>query len=1849
MRLTSWLHSLRTAAFGVSLPRGRRTSQRLGRVTEVLEERTLLSASFSLELVHQDAIEGAAIGSGNTAEFIVHKTAIDNGGASAGVFLAISETGTAVATPDQDYQYNDYYFNLSDAGSPPIPATRNMKTGQLGIWVNTFNFAADGTARFYVVARQDNLVEGTENVHLQLVINSSTDMYHDTLGDNSALDLRILDATPIVTVTASDPDAREPGNGQSGDPGTFTFCRSGGDQSQSLTVNFYVSGTATNGVDYLQIPTSVTFAAHQSNVTLDVSPLVDLVDPGDEQAIVTLNPGSGYLVGTENAATVTIHLPLGDEDIRGVTISSTPGLAQEDNDHAGVTSQTFQITRSGGTTGDLTVNFSLSGTATNGTDYSQLPTGSVVIPGGQSSVSLVVTPIWDQVQNEGDETVKITLTSTSDTNFPVLTAGDHATITIRDANYPAVWISTSVADADEVTPQGNPGQLQMLVHVDRPSQHCSYPVTIPYTISTTDRDGVVMATNGVDYQSLSGSVTVGGTATSATINITTIWDTIYEPTETVELTLNPVGTQAYYTLGSSTTADARIHNVASAIVSLSVADAAAAEEGPNGGDPVPARLTFTRTNGDLSVPLAVSFSDYGMATLGVDFTGLSSPVTIPANQSSITILATPVWDTLKEGPIGADGKPNGIEDFNIHLISGPGYEVAAGQVDQQFTITDAPTPVISITASDSEAAEDDGTNGPNSGSWTISRTGGTTQPLVVTVSLSGTATSGTDYTTAPAVTSTVTIPVGSSSVSVQLNPIWNPELEPVAPDNTVPPQDVGKEKAKLTIFESSSYDVSPTQNQADIWIADAPLSTVTVAVSNPLASEQGGQNYSAQAGSFTFTRTGSLSQSLHVSLGINTGLSGFGYASSADYTFSPDISGGVTFPQGQSSVTVTVTPKQDQNYAEGDETLKLTIVVGSPQLYENGSPNGAQITIQDAPLPLVTVSVTSSFAKEEGTDGNPVPGFFVLNRTGDLSSALTVNCQTSYVTGSAAGGTDFHLVAGASSNGVGVGTFPIGVSRITVQLNPVWDDIVEGDETIKLQVTPALGYRTDSSSDSGQVTIMDRPVPWVSIDTVADAQEEGLTGDPVPGFIRISRWTGSNLRPLTVSFVIQANSTASAGIDYDGPILNGFAIIPAGQSYVDVSVNPRQDTDNQESTETVVAALTPSGKYQFTDPSTTLLIADSPSPRVQVDATDSTAAEPATGPADTGTFTVSRVGRSNQSLTVQLAVSGTATSGADFTSSPSLSGSNLTITFNPGELSKTITITPLADQDYQEGVENVGLTITPNSAYLVQLGHEQASVSIADAPNVMTVELFASVSETGEAVSNSMQMMGMPPYTPPPAVATLTRTGRTDQAVTVQVHVAGNATYGSDYTSSPAASGSTISVDFAPNEVTKTIQITAITDALVELEENVFLTISNTSAYHIGNRYVANLGIHDNHSTVTVLATDPFATEPSSMFGMPDNGTFAIQRVDGDLSQPLTVSFSLGGTASSTDYSAYSNYNGTATTVTIPAWQTYATVTLTPTADSLAEGLEIAGLTLASGPDYAVGVPDRDFINIGDSIIPTYIVTAPDADATEPFSTSSMPDTATFHIAKLGGSSSNDTVTFNFSGSATLYSDYSVSGYSLSNNYGGGYSISVGSYGADVTVFPNADNDWTEGNESVVLNLDDQFVSDQNSSFQQATITIHPAVNNPPTINGTLNSSYSMLEDSTGQAISFSVNDQETYPSALTVQATAVPAGLVNVNAYSMGMGMPGDRQLLITPVPNQNGMATVTITVTDGNGATATKTLQVQVTPVNDVPSFTGGSGATVNENAGRQTIANWASGISAGPRTKVIRPFRSRSPVLH
>ena len=87
-----------------------------------------------------------------------------------------------------------------------------------------------------------------------------------------------------------------------------------------------------------------------------------------------------------------------------------------------------------------------------------------------------------------------------------------------------------------------------------------------------------------------------------------------------------------------------------------------------------------------------------------------------------------------------------------------------------------------------------------------------------------------------------------------------------------------------------------------------------------------------------------------------------------------------------------------------------------------------------------------------------------------------------------------------------------------------------------------------------------------------------------------------------------------------------------------------------------------------------------------------------------------------------------------------------------------------------------------------------------------------------------------------------------------------------------------------------------------------------------------------------------------------------------------------------------------------------------------------------------------------------------------------------------------------------------------------------------------------------------------------------------------------------------------------------------NYALFSAAPAVAADGTLTYTPAANAFGVAHVTVQL-QNSGGTSTATFAITVNLVNVAPSFAAGANQAINEAAGAQTVAGWATNISAGP----------------
>jgi K319L-like, PKD domain/Calx-beta domain len=442
---------------------------------------------------------------------------------------------------------------------------------------------------------------------VQLIVN-------DGLVDSPPDTVVIAAHDSVVTIAAAD-DAAEAGP----DPGAFTVTRTG-PTTDPLTVEYRIAGSATNGIDYQAIDTSVTIPAGSSTVTVTIIPIDDSLTEGTEEVVLTVAAGAAYAVGRPGIAGLTIA----DDDLAVVTVTATDPEAAE----AGPTIGTFTITRSGDDlSAALPVIVSRDGTAVDG-DFASLGGGTLVvmIPAGETSAMVTITPLPDNLV-EGPETVVLTIDPSL--RYVVGTPST-ATVTIAD-DPPVVNVTTTDPDASEAGPASG------VLTFTRIGGDLAAALPVFLTPGGS-------ATNGLDYAGIGDRVTIPANQTAATLTIAPLADNLVENAETVILTID---TRPSYVIGMPSVAMLTIADDPP-VVTVTATDLNASESGSD-----PGLFTFVRSGGDLAAQLSLIVSRGGTATNGADYAGIGGSsfiVPILPNQTSATVTITPVDDTAVEGP-----------------------------------------------------------------------------------------------------------------------------------------------------------------------------------------------------------------------------------------------------------------------------------------------------------------------------------------------------------------------------------------------------------------------------------------------------------------------------------------------------------------------------------------------------------------------------------------------------------------------------------------------------------------------------------------------------------------------------------------------------------------------------------------------------------------------------------------------------------------------------------------------------------------------------------------------------------------------------------------------------------------------------------------------------------------------------------------------------------------------------------------------------------------------------------------------------------------------------------------------
>ena len=415
---------------------------------------------------------------------------------------------------------------------------------------------------------------------------------------------------------------------------------------------------------------------------------------GSELSIAATSATIEYCTGRDlNMGWALDYYPSGT--LPTVSISATDANAAEQSQDTG----TFTISRGTATSGNLTVNYTVGGTATSA-DYTQTLTGSVTISDGNSTATITITPVDDSTEEDDPETVILTLAS--GTGYTVETPSS-ATVNIADndgteetiasinftasgsveSGWTSVYGSASspvdLGDGLTLTISGN--TLSSGVNGEPTTMFPSNVGSTYNFLSNAINTTTLFRISGLDtsktysfdfFESRDdasasgdrtatftiGSTSVGVNPIGNTGSLLTISNISPNSSGIVDVTMSKIDGQYGYInamiIRTSVESDPE--------VSITATDATAAEQGPDTGTFTISRGTATSGN------LTVNYTIGGTASSGDYTPTLTGSVTIADGNSTAAITITPVDDSTNE---------DDPETVTLTLTSGTGYTVGA--------------------------------------------------------------------------------------------------------------------------------------------------------------------------------------------------------------------------------------------------------------------------------------------------------------------------------------------------------------------------------------------------------------------------------------------------------------------------------------------------------------------------------------------------------------------------------------------------------------------------------------------------------------------------------------------------------------------------------------------------------------------------------------------------------------------------------------------------------------------------------------------------------------------------------------------------------------------------------------------------------------------------------------------------------------------------------------------------------------------------------------------------------------------------------------------------------------------
>ena len=1314
---------------------------------------------------------------------------------------------------------------------------------------------------------------------------------------------------------------------EEGETASFVVTLSG-EVSGTVSVPYTTAnGTAESGTgkDYTTASGTLEFTTGQTSKTIDVTTLEDSLNEADETYTLTLTSVSG--VTGVSLGTASATGTIADDDALTAALGTHTANVAEGG------AATFEVELSGGTsTAEVEVTFAVDGdsTAASGTDYTAPASWKLTLAAGESSGTITITTLTDQVLDPGETLIVKLASASTDTRTVTVDATATKTATIQEEDEVTVSVGAVLVADDDQTPEDETDDKSAVEEGETASfvvtlsGEVSGTVSVPYTTA----NGTAESGTGKDYTTASGTLEFTTGQTSKTIDVTTLEDSFNEASETYTLTLTSVSGVTGVSLGTAS-ATGTIADDDALTAALGTHTANVAEGGA-------ATFEVELSGGTSTAEVEVTFAVDGDSTAasGTDYTAPASwKLTLAAGEGSGTItIAT----------LDNDGVLDPDETLVVKLTSAT-TDTRTVTVDatakKTATIREEDTRTVSVgpvlVADDDQTPEDEtddksAVEEGETASFVVTLSGEVSGTVSVPyTTANGTAESGTgkDYTTA---SGTLEFTTGQTSKTIDVTTLEDSLNE-------------ADETYTLTLTSVSGVTgVSLGTASATGTIADDDALTAALGTHTANVAEGDDATFEVELSGGTSTAEVEVTFAVD---GDSTAASGTDYTAPASWK--------LTLAAGEGSGTITIATLDNDGVLDPDETLvvKLASATTDTRTVTVDATDKKTTTIADTGTVKVSLKAGTTESKDsEGTsnlqDGQSVkseeedqattsveegdPAKFIVELSGLVASKVTVTYETADVTAESGSDKDYTAASGTLE-------FQAGDTSKTIEVTTLEDGYNEADETYTLSLTAVTGpdgVSLGTSIATGTIEDDDPLTAELGTHTANVAE-----GDDATYEVELSG--GTSTAAVVVNYAVDESSTATSGTDYTAP--SGTLEIDAGETGGTITIATLDNDGVLDPGETVVVKLTSASTdtravtVDDTDKKTTtileedrvtvsvgaVLVADDQSTQDVDESDDKSKVEEG----ETASFVVKLSGEVSGTVSVTYTTAnGTAESGTnkDYTTA---SG---TLQFAAGDLSKTIEVTTLED-GYNEADETYTLSLTAVTGVSgVSLGTSSATGTIED-DDPLTAELgthTANVAE-GDDATYEVELSG----------------GTSTAAVVVNYAVdeSSTATSGTDYT---APSG-TLEIDAGETGGTITIA-TLDNDGVLDPGETVVVKLTSATTD------TRNITVDDT-DTVTTTITDLGMVKVSVEDGTATEGDavrFAVE-LNGLVASAVEVSYA---TADNTAVSGTGNdYTGATGKLTITAGDTSKTIEVTTLEDVVDEENETFTLTLTAS-DLPSGV-----------------------------------------------------------------------------------------------------------------------------------------------------------------------------------------------------------------------------------------------------------------------------------------------------